>query len=46
MTRLPDPTFRSAAPRPAGLTGLADQFGVVARELRVQDNDRFHLGCT
>jgi cyclic pyranopterin phosphate synthase len=46
MTRLPDPTFRSAAPRPAGLTGLADQFGRVARDLRVSVTDRCNLRCT
>ncbi|TQM58191.1 GTP 3',8-cyclase MoaA [Humibacillus xanthopallidus] len=46
MTRLPDPTFRSAAPRPEGLTGLADQFGRVARDLRVSVTDRCNLRCT
>jgi cyclic pyranopterin phosphate synthase len=46
MTRLPDPTVRSAAPRPDGLTGLADQFGRVARDLRVSVTDRCNLRCT
>ncbi|HET7802586.1 MAG TPA: GTP 3',8-cyclase MoaA [Humibacillus xanthopallidus] len=46
MIRLPDPTFRSAAQRPAGLTGLADQFGRVARDLRVSVTDRCNLRCT
>ena len=47
MIRLPDPTVRSAAPtRPAGLTGLADQFGRVARDLRVSVTDRCNLRCT
>ena len=47
MIRLPDPTVRSAAPtRPAGLRGLADQFGRVARDLRVSVTDRCNLRCT
>jgi GTP 3',8-cyclase len=47
MIRLPDPTIRSAATtRPAGLTGLADQFGRVARDLRVSVTDRCNLRCT
>jgi GTP 3',8-cyclase len=47
MIRLPDPTVRSAAPtRPAGLPGLADQFGRVARDLRVSVTDRCNLRCT
>ena len=47
MIRLPDPTVRPAAStRPAGLTGLADQFGRVARDLRVSVTDRCNLRCT
>ena len=32
--------------RPDGLTGLADQFGRVARDLRVSVTDRCNLRCT
>jgi cyclic pyranopterin phosphate synthase len=47
MIRLPDPTVRSTGTtRPAGLTGLADQFGRVARDLRVSVTDRCNLRCT
>ena len=47
MIRLPDPTIRPAeTTRPAGLTGLADQFGRVARDLRVSVTDRCNLRCT
>jgi len=47
MIHLPDPTFRSAAhTRPEGLAGLADQFGRVARDLRVSVTDRCNLRCT
>jgi cyclic pyranopterin phosphate synthase len=38
MTRLPDPTVRPA--------GLPDQFGRVARDLRVSVTDRCNLRCT
>ena len=38
MTRLPDPMVRPA--------GLADQFGRVARDLRVSVTDRCNLRCT
>ena len=38
MTRLPDPSVRPA--------GLADQFGRVARDLRVSVTDRCNLRCT
>jgi cyclic pyranopterin phosphate synthase len=38
MTRLPDPTVRPG--------GLADQFGRVARDLRVSVTDRCNLRCT
>ena len=38
MTRLPDPTTRPA--------GLPDQFGRVARDLRVSVTDRCNLRCT
>jgi cyclic pyranopterin phosphate synthase len=38
MTRLPDPTLRPA--------GLVDQFGRVARDLRVSVTDRCNLRCT
>ncbi|MDC5697412.1 GTP 3',8-cyclase MoaA [Intrasporangium calvum] len=48
MTRLPDPTVRPAEGigRPAGQTGLRDQFGRVARDLRVSVTDRCNLRCT
>ncbi|GAA6526780.1 GTP 3',8-cyclase MoaA [Intrasporangium sp. DVR] len=48
MTRLPDPTVRPAAAigGPAGQTGLRDQFGRVARDLRVSVTDRCNLRCT
>ncbi len=38
MTRLPDPTIRPG--------GLVDQFGRVARDLRVSVTDRCNLRCT
>ena len=38
MTRLPDPSVRPG--------GLADQFGRVARDLRVSVTDRCNLRCT
>jgi cyclic pyranopterin phosphate synthase len=48
MTRLPDPILRPAVPlgRPTGQTGLRDQFGRVARDLRVSVTDRCNLRCT
>ncbi len=48
MTRLPDPIVRppDAISRPAGQTGLRDQFGRVARDLRVSVTDRCNLRCT
>ncbi|MDV3220083.1 GTP 3',8-cyclase MoaA [Intrasporangium sp.] len=48
MTRLPDPTVRpdDLIGRPAGQTGLRDQFGRVARDLRVSVTDRCNLRCT
>jgi cyclic pyranopterin phosphate synthase len=48
MTRLPDPIVRplDAISRPAGQTGLLDQFGRVARDLRVSVTDRCNLRCT
>jgi len=41
MTHLPDPSVR-----PPGQTGLRDQFGRVARDLRVSVTDRCNLRCT
>jgi cyclic pyranopterin phosphate synthase len=49
MTHLPDPTVRPSvldSPRPDGATGLVDQFGRVARDLRVSVTDRCNLRCT
>lgn len=48
MTRLPDPIVRppDAISRPAGQIGLRDQFGRVARDLRVSVTDRCNLRCT
>ncbi len=48
MTRLPDPTVRpaDAIGRPAAQAGLRDQFGRVARDLRVSVTDRCNLRCT
>ena len=48
MTRLPDPTVRpaDAMSRSVGQTGLRDQFGRVARDLRVSVTDRCNLRCT
>ena len=44
MTALPTPTLRPVgAP---GLVGLPDQFGRVARDLRVSVTDRCNLRCT
>ena len=47
MTGLPFPRVRHASDAaPAGATGLADQFGRVARDLRVSVTDRCNLRCT
>jgi len=47
MTGLPFPSVRPATPDlPEGATGLADQFGRVARDLRVSVTDRCNLRCT
>ena len=48
MTRLPDPKLRppDGISRPVGQTGLQDQFGRVARDLRVSVTDRCNLRCT
>jgi cyclic pyranopterin phosphate synthase len=47
MTGLPFPRVRSAdASPPAGTTGLPDQFGRLARDLRVSVTDRCNLRCT
>jgi cyclic pyranopterin phosphate synthase len=45
MTGLPFPTTRDDARAPEGLVGLPDQFGRVARDLRVSVTDRCNLRC-
>jgi GTP 3',8-cyclase len=45
MTGLPFPTTRDEARAPEGLVGLPDQFGRVARDLRVSVTDRCNLRC-
>src|SRR5690349_24986865 len=44
VTALPTPTLR--AQRGPGFAGLPDQFGRVARDLRVSVTDRCNLRCT
>ena len=47
MTGLPFPRVRHTSDAvPAGATDLADQFGRVARDLRVSVTDRCNLRCT
>jgi GTP 3',8-cyclase len=48
MTDLPVPRLRPPAPTaaPEGTVGLPDQFGRVARDLRVSVTDRCNLRCT
>ena len=47
MTGLPYPRVRDqGTPLPAGTTGLPDQFGRMARDLRVSVTDRCNLRCT
>src|SRR5215510_8639949 len=45
MTGLPFPSVRAPEPAPAGLVGLPDQHGRVARDLRVSVTDRCNLRC-
>ena len=44
VTALPTPTLRPVGP--PGLVGMPDQFGRVARDLRVSVTDRCNLRCT
>jgi cyclic pyranopterin phosphate synthase len=47
MTGLPYPRVRAQdTPLPSGITGLPDQFGRMARDLRVSVTDRCNLRCT
>jgi cyclic pyranopterin phosphate synthase len=45
MTRLPFPSVRELPRAASATTGLADQFGRVARDLRVSVTDRCNLRC-
>ncbi|QGN57214.1 GTP 3',8-cyclase MoaA [Nostocoides sp. HKS02] len=45
MTGLPFPSVRDHPATPQGLVGLPDQFGRVARDLRVSVTDRCNLRC-
>jgi cyclic pyranopterin phosphate synthase len=45
MTGLPFPSVRGATRAPEGTIGLPDQFGRVARDLRVSVTDRCNLRC-
>ena len=45
MTGLPFPSVRRSVPPPEGLRELPDQFGRVARDLRVSVTDRCNLRC-
>jgi cyclic pyranopterin phosphate synthase len=45
MTGLPFPSVRGTARPPEGMTGMPDQLGRVARDLRVSVTDRCNLRC-